>query len=582
MKKWGNRGLSLLLSLFMLMGIACADQIYVLAEDVTPGAEVELARGKPATATHFQEGNGVASYAFDGDFSTKWSTYGYNNVVPVALQVDLGIQADISRLGMSWYGSGRIFNFEVYITDQAIVAGETAATEGLAPVVTGQGKGTAKQAEACDYIPLETAASGRYVTVVVTALEGTAAFVALAELEVWGMEALPTDLTQLIDNNTVTASFSQDICPVENAVDGDIATRWSAYGSQFPQAVMIDMDAVVSIGYLKLLIFQKGRITDFDIYLTNEPLVVGEEIDLGDAQPIGRIRGEGVGDGKTVPEDWEGAVICRTDFNATGRYLTLMGVTATSGTAAGLWEVEAYGEIKGPIGREILSVNALSPLTAQVNESGVEERFPQTVRVELEDERSALLPVQWDLESVRFDVPGDYTIQGVLDCTDREDILNSAGVTAQITVHIVDRRQEAIGAVEDLIAAIETVTQENYKEKLEPIQAAEQALADLLSEYGKDIESEVSNRDALQTARNRYDELVKQNAIVYGDLNADTEIDASDALLVLQHSVQLIALNDTQKIAGDVDGNANIDAADALLILQKSVKLISRFPVETK
>ena len=103
-----------------------------------------------------------------------------------------------------------------------------------------------------------------------------------------------------------------------------------------------------------------------------------------------------------------------------------------------------------------------------------------------------------------------------------------------------------------------------------------------MTDYGKDVESEVSNSDMLQTARNRYDELVKQNAVVYGDLNADTEIDASDALLTLQHSVQLITLNDAQKIAGDVDGNANIDATDALLILQKSVKLISQFPVETK
>lgn len=68
--------------------------------------------------------------------------------------------------------------------------------------------------------------------------------------------------------------------------------------------------------------------------------------------------------------------------------------------------------------------------------------------------------------------------------------------------------------------------------------------------------------------------------VTYGDINESGTIDASDALLALQHSVQLITLEDGAFMAANVDGNDSVDASDALLILQYSVKLIDSFPVE--
>lgn len=61
-----------------------------------------------------------------------------------------------------------------------------------------------------------------------------------------------------------------------------------------------------------------------------------------------------------------------------------------------------------------------------------------------------------------------------------------------------------------------------------------------------------------------------------GDINADGNIDAQDALMALQHSVGVIRLEVFD--AADVDGSGLVDAADALLILQKSVGLIAEFP----
>lgn len=70
------------------------------------------------------------------------------------------------------------------------------------------------------------------------------------------------------------------------------------------------------------------------------------------------------------------------------------------------------------------------------------------------------------------------------------------------------------------------------------------------------------------------------DTLLLGDINADQTIDASDALLVLQHSVDLIVLNEDEFDISDVDASGVIDATDALCILQYSVKLIDRFPAK--
>lgn len=65
----------------------------------------------------------------------------------------------------------------------------------------------------------------------------------------------------------------------------------------------------------------------------------------------------------------------------------------------------------------------------------------------------------------------------------------------------------------------------------------------------------------------------------YGDLDQSGKADSADALLALQYSVDLIALDYEQLARADVDGSGRIDAADALLILQHSVGLRQEFTV---
>lgn len=56
-----------------------------------------------------------------------------------------------------------------------------------------------------------------------------------------------------------------------------------------------------------------------------------------------------------------------------------------------------------------------------------------------------------------------------------------------------------------------------------------------------------------------------------GDVNSDTKVNSSDALLVLQHSVQSITLTGDQVKLGDMNKDNKINSFDALMILQKSV-----------
>ena len=68
-----------------------------------------------------------------------------------------------------------------------------------------------------------------------------------------------------------------------------------------------------------------------------------------------------------------------------------------------------------------------------------------------------------------------------------------------MTVLVIDP-SEKVREVENLIAAIGELTEENYVQCLPAIQAAEQALQELISSYGEELAADVSNRDMLKTA----------------------------------------------------------------------------------
>ncbi len=68
----------------------------------------------------------------------------------------------------------------------------------------------------------------------------------------------------------------------------------------------------------------------------------------------------------------------------------------------------------------------------------------------------------------------------------------------------------------------------------------------------------------------------------FGDLDNDNQVNAVDALMVLQGAVGKITLTAEQNKRGELNLDGDINAIDALLILQYSVKIISKFPAQEK
>ena len=66
------------------------------------------------------------------------------------------------------------------------------------------------------------------------------------------------------------------------------------------------------------------------------------------------------------------------------------------------------------------------------------------------------------------------------------------------------------------------------------------------------------------------------------DVDGNWTVNATDALITLQHSVGKTTLEGTAALNADVNADNAVNATDALLILQYSVGKITKFPVEEK
>ncbi len=73
---------------------------------------------------------------------------------------------------------------------------------------------------------------------------------------------------------------------------------------------------------------------------------------------------------------------------------------------------------------------------------------------------------------------------------------------------------------------------------------------------------------------------VASTAVIYGDVDEDQAVTASDALSVLKSVVGKLILTDEQEHVANVDVSSKVDTADALMILQHVVGKIDKFPAE--
>ena len=71
-----------------------------------------------------------------------------------------------------------------------------------------------------------------------------------------------------------------------------------------------------------------------------------------------------------------------------------------------------------------------------------------------------------------------------------------------------------------------------------------------------------------------------EDQVLYGDVDGNQKIDATDALYVLQNCVGIRELDERATKAADVNNDGRIDTTDALNILQKAVGILDMFEAE--
>lgn len=126
------------------------------------------------------------------------------------------------------------------------------------------------------------------------------------------------------------------------------------------------------------------------------------------------------------------------------------------------------------------------------------------------------------------------------------------------------------------IKAIGEITEENWREKRELLEAATAAYNELKEKYG---DRRLENIADYQKALEDFDKYKVD--LVLGDANLDGTVDTTDALWILQHAVKLRELTgDALKVSKVSEGDDPVSVVDALLVLQKAVKVRDKFPIE--
>ncbi len=427
---------ALLLSLSLLVGalpFAAADSVYSGLSELSRSAAVE------ATFEQTTGGKQPATYATDGDLATRWSTYGATQRMPQALQIDLGQSAAVSVVDSWWYGDGRRYVYDVYVTDQPLVKAGAFSAGQATPAATGctaEGKGAASGVYGgLVTLSLPAPANGRYVTLLVTAETAASGPASLWEVRVWGTK---TAFANLADGATATATFEQTngaTCPASQAIDGSLATRWSTFGAteRMPQAIQIDMGKTAVVRQLNVWWFQTGRSYVYDLFVTSEPVLQNGVI-AADATPrLANQTATGSGDG-TNPPDRTGVAAVTLSQPAAGRYVTLRVTDAASGGPAAIWEIEILGDVDKPADAPIAALRAEPTIAVDLGTAQDDLPLPATVSATLTDGQHRQVPVTWACADYKPQTAGRYTFVGTPVVTG--ELTNPENLTVSKTVEV--------------------------------------------------------------------------------------------------------------------------------------------------
>jgi hypothetical protein len=262
-----------------------------------------------ATASSTQQEHFLASYAIDGNLTTRWSS---NQGMPQWLQLDMGSAVFVSELDIDWqsaYGT----SFEIQAGNDGTNFGtviESGATQAGWQAITG----------------LNVVA--RYIRILAT---GATSYgnVSIIETKVIGdtNSACPTQETSCRQSVKVLASSAQasstqsSNTPASAAIDQNYETRWSSQSTD-NEWLALDLGSTVRVDSLRI-IWQNA-------YASQYAIQTGTSM-TGPWTTVVSMTNSADG-AQTVP-----------NVNASTRYLRLQGIKRATQYGYSLYEIEVYG-----------------------------------------------------------------------------------------------------------------------------------------------------------------------------------------------------------------------------------------------
>jgi hypothetical protein len=206
----------------------------MVSYDPSLAAKTNLALNQPATASTYYAGPPAnpPSYAVDGNLSNWWAAS--SGSWPQWIYVDLG---STKPLGVVQWQSGNT----VDVTSKYTLEGSNDTT-----TWTTLADHSASGITTHGYMTDAVSGNYRYVRVTIDNIAGNH-WASVSELEVYAGQPAPN----LAVNQPVTASSSAATNPAGNAVDGSLATSWSASSGSFPQSIYVDLGATQPVGVVQ-------------------------------------------------------------------------------------------------------------------------------------------------------------------------------------------------------------------------------------------------------------------------------------------------------------------------------------------
>ena len=141
-------------------------------------------------------------------------------------------------------------------------------------------------------------------------------------------------------------------------------------------------------------------------------------------------------------------------------------------------------------------------------------------------------------------------------------------------------KETLVSGLEIIIDSIGEINAKNYELKNILITYAEKIKEQMVAKYS---DAAASNDAVLIAAREAYNRFASEEPpvddVVYGDVDANGTVEATDALWALQAYVGSRQLDDKAFKAADVNLDKEVNTSDALAILQYAVKLRDKLPI---